>query len=302
VAVLDTGINFIHPELKCAILDKELFSNSQAGTTDIFGHGTHVAGIIAAKRDYLGVVGVAPAAQLLIGKIADDDNAASPAALADAINWAVKSEADIINISFYSMEEEANTECLRKAIDDAANAGVFIICAASNEGTDGVGYPAKYDNCMAVGALDKDLFQRRSSGKGPELDLLAPGENIWSTYLGSGYAKLSGTSMAAPFISGVAALILAKHRKYGGATPVRTIPELLEHLEKISTRFIPGQTLSEMFAELDERMKTDDVFFSDQRRLLHCRQSNRRITLGFGQRLEDRLKAANPDWVPTNRR
>lgn len=230
VAVLDSGI-VNHPELSEAILDTEDFTNSSNGSYDSNGHGTHVAGIIAARKNNGGVVGVAPESQLLIGKVLGDGGNGSPKQLADGIKWAIEKEADIINISLTSSLEVGEVS---EAIEEAVNNKIFVICAAGNSGPflDSVEYPAKYPNTVAVGAIDREKKVAQFSARGPQVDIVAPGDNIRSTYPPGTFAVISGTSMAAPFASGIAALMLAKHRDYGGETPVENQEQLIEHFRK----------------------------------------------------------------------
>lgn len=234
VAVLDTGLDLTHPDLVGAVDDVRDFTGSRFGPDDRVGHGTHTAGTIGARRNELGVVGVAPECRLLIGKVLGDDGSGSDEVVAAGIDWAVAADADVISLSLGSPTPSV---VLESAVRRAAAAGKFIICAAGNDGrardrADTVDYPARYDDTVAVGAVDRDGRVCDFSSRGPEVDLCAPGDDVLSTYPGGGYAKLSGTSMAAPFVSGVVALLLAKHRAGGGATPVDTPAQLIEHLQR----------------------------------------------------------------------
>ena len=156
------------------------------------------------------------------------------------------------------------SRAIYEAIERAADAGKFLICAAGNDGDAGtatlsgrqsrgwirprrlavytaapqaraatrVNYPARWPQTVAVGAVDRQGRATRFSSRGPEVDIAAPGDEVLSTWLGGGYARLSGTSMATPFVSGVVALMLAKHRARGGKTPIATHDDLLEHLRR----------------------------------------------------------------------
>lgn len=233
VAVLDTGVDVAHPDLTGAIDDARDFTGSRSGIADRVGHGTHVAGIIGARRNDRGVVGVAPECRLLIAKVLGDDGSGTSECVAAGIDWACEQGADILSLSLGSPEISA---ALQAAVERAAAREKFLICAAGNSGRpNSVDFPARWPQTIAVGAVDRDGRVTSFSSRGEEVDLCAPGQDVLSTYLNGQYAKLSGTSMAAPFVSGVAALLLAKHRAQGGATPVATYAQLVEHLVRTAT-------------------------------------------------------------------
>jgi len=210
VALLDTGIDQSHPDLADAIDDARDFTNSPFGPADRNGHGTHTAGTIAARQNNLGVIGVAPDCRLLIGKVLGDDGSGSSANVAAGIDWAADSGADVISMSLGSPEPD---DALLAAIERAVAKGKFIIAAAGNDGRDNsINYPARWSGTIAVAAVDASGHLAPFSSRGPEVDIAAPGENILSTWLRGTYAKLSGTSMATPFVAGVTALLVALHR------------------------------------------------------------------------------------------
>lgn len=234
VAVLDTGIDEAHPDLIDALDDARDFTRSRSGPIDRHGHGTHTAGTIAARQNGVGVIGLAPQCRLLVGKVLGDDGGGSTASVAAGIDWACDSGADIISLSLGSPEPERE---LLSAVERAAAKGKFIIAAAGNDGRDeSVNYPARWRDTIAVAAVDSDGRLSRFSSRGPEVDIAAPGENILSTWLRSGYARLSGTSMATPFVAGVVALAIAAHRQADRiATPLCTVHQLREHLARTAT-------------------------------------------------------------------
>lgn len=229
VAVLDTGIDADHPDLADAIEDVKDFSGSFFGTADKVGHGTHTAGTIAARANGIGVVGVAPECKLLIGKVLGDDGSGSSKAVAAGIRWATENKADIISMSLGSPYDDPQ---IHGAIMDAVAAGIIVICAAGNDGRDNsVNFPGRYT--IAIAAYDKNFQLAKFSSRGPQVVCAAPGVDILSTYpLPEGYAKLSGTSMATPFVAGVMALALSIHRSSPGATPLTNEDEAREHLQK----------------------------------------------------------------------
>ena len=214
IAIIDTGADLTHPDLKDAIVASIDFTGK--GTAqDGDGHGTHVAGIIGARAQGSGVVGVAPECQLYIAKALGDDGSGNFSAIVAAVHWCVAQKVDIINLS---LGAQVGDLALHTAIQLATANGIAVFCAAGNDGANGkdeVDYPGRYDEVVAVGAIDAYLHLAKFSSVGPQVDILAPGTQVYSTYKGGGYAMLSGTSMATPFVTGVAALALAKSRADG---------------------------------------------------------------------------------------
>ncbi len=223
IAILDSGIDKqsgnLHDDFIGKIVEEYDFYNSDSNAEDNYGHGTHCAGIASARDDNDGIIGVAPESELLIGKVGDfvspytyfvDDET-----LADAIDWAVYEGADIISMSwgfFYKLNP-----VVYEALDDAYDAGVVLVAAAGNEDRE-IAYPANISQVIAVGAISKDhtlagypdpyWLEDFASCTGPELDVVAPGTAIYSTFLNNGFGNYSGTSMAAPHVAGLCALIL----------------------------------------------------------------------------------------------
>ena len=229
VGVLDTGIALEHPDLKSAILEARDFTRSPSQAYDAQGHGTHVSGIIAARRNANGIVGVAPESKIIMAKVLNDEGSGTSADIVAGIGWAVKTGADILSMSLGSPEPD---EEIHQALLLAIAKGVFVITAAGNEGPelDTVGYPAGFPEMVAVGSIDRQKKLSSFSSRGRQVDIVAPGDQITSCYPPRSYAVLSGTSMATPFVSGVVALMLAKHRKLGGKSPVQTQQDMIEHL------------------------------------------------------------------------
>lgn len=237
VAVLDTGIDTDHPDLKDAIEDTEYFIGNSV--EDGFGHGTYCSGIIAARQNEVGYIGVAPKSKLLIAKVVDDDGTSDPDILAEGINWAVEKGAHILSIS---LGYEYSTPDLYYAIHNALAYNVMVVCAAGNEGSiykNSIGYPARYGSTITIGAHDMDGNPSGFSSRGGEIDLLAPGMELWSSFKDGGYIKESGTSVATPFVAGISALILAKHmHSDSNNTPLINNDDLREHLLWMTTH--PG--------------------------------------------------------------
>ena len=235
VAVLDTGCDVDHPDLKGAIIAARDFSGSLWSYRDRQGHGTWCAGMIGARANDIGVRGVAPKCQLLIGKVLGDDGSGSENAILAGIQWAAAQGAHIISMSLGGPQ-------MSERLHDAIRAFVsedhrFVICAAGNDGMDNsVGYPARWEETVAVAAVDKTGTLTSFSSRGPEVDIAAPGQDMLSTVpMSAGrYAKLSGTSMATPVVAAVAAVCLSKHFKQaeGGTTGLENYKQLLAHLAK----------------------------------------------------------------------
>lgn len=212
VAVLDTGIDLTHPDLKDNIAGGINVINPKKSYNDDNGHGTHVAGIIAAINNQIGVVGVAPRAKLYAVKVLGANGTGWLSDIIDGLGWCVRSGMQVINMSLGS--SSSNTS-FAEAIDAVYRAGIVQVAAAGNEGSSQVSYPAAYDQVIAVSATDSNDQLASFSNYGPQIDLAAPGVNILSTWKGGGYAYASGTSMAAPHVTGVVALRLAAHPNEG---------------------------------------------------------------------------------------
>ena len=195
-----------------------------------------VAGIIAAHSRFATVIGVAPDAELFIGKVLKRADGGAPRNLKRGIEWAVKKGVDIINISLGSDRRIGE---IHKEIKAASKAGIFVVCAAGNDGNDGLDFPAQHPECIAVGALNRlldDRWEENSevgSAIGDELDIMALGNEVLSTFPfhqdKDGVSVKSGTSLAAPYITGVLALALAKLRDHG-SSKITKPSQLREHL------------------------------------------------------------------------
>lgn len=212
VAILDTGISFDHPDLAPRL--RAVYNAVGGSDEDHNGHGTHVAGIVAGCGVPGGVYGVAPKASLLAVKVLGDDGSGRLSDIIDGLDWCVKKGAPIANLS---LGTPVPHPLLKKAVDQAAAAGVLVVAAAGNSGPSPqtLEYPAAYESALAVGACDPSGGVASFSSRGAGLDVVAPGKDIYSTWLRDGYRRLDGTSMAAPHVAGVAALLLAAARFSG---------------------------------------------------------------------------------------
>ena len=210
VAVIDTGIDCTHSELNCA--GGWNFITDSKNYQDDNGHGTHVAGTIAAARNGVGVVGASPEVQLYALKVLGKDGSGSFSDVIKAIEWCVDKGIQVTNNSYGSSGDPGTL--VKKAFDESFAAGVLHVSSAGNSGNppgtgDSVGYPAKYSSVIAVAASDSNDKRARWSSTGPDVELIAPGVSIRSTLPDNKYGTYSGTSMASPHVAGVAALVMA---------------------------------------------------------------------------------------------
>lgn len=205
VAVVDTGVDLNHPDLQNRLIEGYNVFTETADAYDDVGHGTHVAGIIAANiNNYEGIAGIAPRTRIMPVKVLDETGAGSTYAVAQGIIWATDHGAKVINLS---LGNYAEAQFLHDAIRYAYNRDVVLIAATGNDHTETPGYPAAYDEVLAVGATDASRNLASFSNYGDYVDVAAPGVNIASTYPGQQYAAMSGTSMASPHAAALAAMI-----------------------------------------------------------------------------------------------
>lgn len=204
VGVVDTGIDYTHPDLSPLYKGGYNAIDASKPPLDDQGHGTHVAGIIAAVKDGKGVVGVAPEVNLYSIKVLDSNGSGKFSWIVAGIEWAVKNGIKVINMSLGSRYP---SDAIKAAVEAAYKAGLIIVCAAGNDGG-AVNYPAAYPQSIAVSASDINDKIASFSSRGSQIAFIAPGVNIYSTYKGGGYKTLSGTSMASPHVAGLAALVV----------------------------------------------------------------------------------------------
>ncbi|MFA6316037.1 MAG: S8 family peptidase [Elusimicrobiota bacterium] len=209
VAVIDTGIKDDHPDLNGQVVggyNAITQSDAEGAWMDDNGHGTHVAGTIAAKKDGKGVVGVAPQAKLYGVKVLDAAGSGSLSSIVRGIVWAVNNNMQVANMS---LGASMGSDLMHRAVQFAAGRGMVIVAAAGNSGGS-VGFPGAYEETICVAASDSDDKLAGFSSRGPEVDFIAPGHYIVSTWPNNNTVSLSGTSMAAPHVTGLAAIAIAQ--------------------------------------------------------------------------------------------
>lgn len=215
VSIIDTGVDYNHPDLANNYVDGYDFVNGDSDPMDDNGHGTHVAGTAAAVDNNEGVIGAAPEADLYGVKVLASDGYGYYSDIISGIDWSVKGpngvegDSDDAEVISMSLGGESGTSSLQDAVQNAESKGTLVVAAAGNDGSgdDTVRYPAKYDSVIAVAATDSNNDRASFSSTGPDVELSAPGVNTLSTLLGGDYGYKSGTSMATPHVSGVAALV-----------------------------------------------------------------------------------------------
>lgn len=221
VAVVDSGVA-PHYALDGVVVDYRNFT-SDSDTYDTLGHGTHCAGVIGAKTG--NAKGIAPKAKIHSLKVLGHSGMGSNDAVAEAVRYATEIKCDIISMSLGSSRPDDH---LHEAIKDAYERGVIVVCAAGNDGGS-VNYPAAFRETIAVGAVDKSGQVCEFSSRGKEIAVAAPGADITSTWLANGYATISGTSMAAPFVTGVLALYVSATKHDGDKVTHKTVVDALSN-------------------------------------------------------------------------
>ncbi len=216
ICIIDTGIDYNHPDLDDNYVGGIDYVNNDFDPMDDNGHGTHCAGIVAAENNDFGVVGVAPEASLCVVKALDSSGSGYLSDVVAGIEWAVENDMDVISMSLGS---DSSSLTLEDACNNAYASGLILVAAAGNDGnpagkTDSVDYPARYSSVVAVAATNDADARATWSSTGPDLEFSAPGISIYSTYLNGGYATGSGTSMACPHVVGTVALAKIAYPAY----------------------------------------------------------------------------------------
>jgi thermitase len=207
VALVDTGAAVGHRDLRRKVALRWDFVNDDRTVRDLSGHGTHVAGIAAARTDNReGVAGGCPGCDLLVAKVFDGRGTGTVARVAQGIIWSADHGADVINLSLTHPNPSPADSA---AVDYAASKGAVVVAAAGNGNTSDPTYPAAYPSVLAVAATNQDDRRASFSNYGDWVDVAAPGVGILST-IPSGYASWTGTSMATPHVSALAGLLAAQ--------------------------------------------------------------------------------------------
>ncbi|MEV8454232.1 type VII secretion-associated serine protease mycosin [Streptomyces sp. NPDC052095] len=255
VAVIDTGVDIKNPQLKGAVdarsgrnfLDRNIKDENgnkiergkEDGTTDTVGHGTKVAGIIAAREAKgTGFTGLAPDATIIPLQQNDAEGHGTAATLAEAIRYATDvAHADVINISQDTANAVEPATVLKQAVDAALAKNIVVVASAGNDGLGGNikrTYPASYEGVLAVAASDRNNERAAFSQSGDFVGVAAPGVDVISTVPGGGHCSDNGTSFSAPYVAGVAALIKAKHRDW-------TRKQIVAQIEQTAERSVAGR-------------------------------------------------------------
>ncbi|MCL6458453.1 MAG: S8 family peptidase [Gorillibacterium sp.] len=207
IAVIDTGIDYNHPDLRQTTVGGINLVDPRRPPLDDNGHGTHIAGTIAASSMLSGLLGVAPEAQIYAVKAFDRYGTAYVSDIVTGVQWSIENNMDIINMSFGMKTPH---RALEEALRIAYRLGTVIVASSGNEGKIGdIDYPARYRNVIAVGATGKHNKMAGFSNRGKRIDIYAPGHKVISTWLNGCYQELSGTSMATSHVSGVIALLIS---------------------------------------------------------------------------------------------
>jgi len=235
VAVLDTGIDYNHSDLAGQVIGGWNTLSNNDKYMDDNNHGTHVAGTIAAVNNNIGVVGVAPSAKLYAVKVLDRRGSGTYSSIIAGIDWVVKQNKDHgadIKVINMSLGGGTHSTSLESACNKAYDAGVLLVASAGNngEGTNTVGYPARYDSVVAVAASDSNDNRASFSSTGPAVELIAPGVGVLSTTRNNTYSSYNGTSMAAPHVAGVAALVFAADSTITNSTVRSTLTSTAKDL------------------------------------------------------------------------
>lgn len=241
IGVIDTGVDFSHPDLRQSLSRGINLLNRSMLPHDDNGHGTHIAGTIASANQVQGMIGIAPRAQIYPVKAFDHNGSAFVSDIILGIDWCVRNRVNIINMSFGM---KTRSKALLTAITNAYNAGIIVVASSGNDGKRrAVDYPARYPQTISVGATTKLRRVAPFSNRGAFIDIYAPGDKIVSAWLRGKYHEMSGTSMATSHVSGAIALLLA-HKPH-------LTPAEIKVIIKRSIQPLRGAKAPKLVGELD---------------------------------------------------
>lgn len=208
IMIIDAGVYVNHKDIKHSFRGGLNLIDKSKHIDDIHQHGTHVAGLIVGKK-----TGLSPNSELYVAKSLNNNGLGTMANVMDGITYAINSGVDIISMSLGSKFDLPIQ--IKNQIKNAYTKGITIVSASGNDGKHYINYPAKYEEVICVGGLNKEMKYAKFSNKGKELDITAPSENVLSTYGENEYAYMTGTSMASAITVGAIALLKSYYRKKG---------------------------------------------------------------------------------------
>lgn len=221
VGIIDTGIDYNHPDLLDNIKGGVCTIDGHERFMDDYGHGTHIAGIIGSSGKSFGMTGINPYVDIYAVKAFDRNGKGKLSDIIEGLDWLTRHQIDIINMSFSTTE---TNDTFYRVIQRINDRGIIMVAAAGNDGKrNSVNYPARFPQVLAVSATDKQDIIANFSSTGPEIDFCAPGVKIPSVWIGGRYEEKSGTSFAAPHITGIVADLL----NYYDAIPSSRVKEIM---------------------------------------------------------------------------
>lgn len=241
IGVIDTGVDFSHPDLRQSLTRGINLLNRSTLPHDDNGHGTHIAGTIAAANQPKGMIGVAPRSTISPVKAFDHNGSAYVSDIILGIDWCVRNRIHIINMSFGM---KSRSKALLNAVANAYHSGVIIVASSGNDSKrKAIDYPARYSQTISVGATNRLRRIAPFSNRGSHIDIYAPGDRIVSAWLRGKYHEMSGTSMATSHVSGAVALLLARYPELG--------PSEIKLILKQAMQPLRGSKAPKVTGELD---------------------------------------------------